>query len=71
MILFIVSCGEKKVEEDSKVDTTKESVKTEKELKVAVVYSTGGLGDNSYNDKKKRGLENSGFSKGIDGCKIL
>ena len=66
MILFIVSCGEKKVEEDSKVDTTKESVKTEKELKVAVVYSTGGLGDNSYNDATKRGLERAKAELGIE-----
>ncbi len=66
MLLFLVSCGEKKAAEEPKADSVKENVKSDSNMKVAVVYSTGGLGDNSYNDATKRGLDRAKEELGID-----
>ncbi len=66
MLLFLVSCGEKKATEEPKADSVKENVKSDSNMKVAVVYSTGGLGDNSYNDATKRGLDRAKEELGID-----
>lgn len=51
----IVSCGSK----------TEEPVVAEPETKVAIVYSTGGKGDKSFNDSAYRGLERAKEELGI------
>ncbi|MBP9478945.1 MAG: BMP family ABC transporter substrate-binding protein [Sebaldella sp.] len=62
-ILFLVSCGKKEATSDNgKTETSKENGK----IKVAIVYSTGGLGDHSFNDAAQRGLEKSKAELGIE-----
>ena len=66
-ILFLVSCGKK----EAPAETAKEETKTEEKagansnMKVAIVYSTGGLGDESFNDAARRGLDKAKAELGI------
>ena len=66
MMLFLISCGTKDTGDGkaADADTAQETAK-EGNIKVAVIYSTGGLGDNSYNDATKRGLEKAKSELGI------
>lgn len=64
MMFFLISCGEKKNEEVETGSIKQENVNSET-VEIAVVYSTGGLGDNSYNDATKRGLEQAKEELGI------
>lgn len=59
LILFVVSCGGSKSAEGEQVTegTTKKGV--------AIVYSTGGKGDKSFNDATFRGLEKAKQELGI------
>ena len=66
-LLFLVSCG-KKTEEapaDGTAETKTETAAPASDMKVAIVYSTGGLGDDSFNDAAKRGLEEAKAKLGI------
>ena len=66
MMLFLISCGTKDTEDGKAADTdTAQETAKEGNIKVAVIYSTGGLGDNSYNDATKRGLEKAKSELGI------
>ena len=66
-ILFLISCGKKEVPAENKGGETKtETPGKGKKLKVAIVYSTGGLGDHSFNDAAQRGLEKAKAELGID-----
>ena len=66
-ILFLVSCGKK----EAPAETAKEETKTDEKagansnMKVAIVYSTGGLGDESFNDAARRGLDKAKAELGI------
>ena len=62
-LLFLISCG--------KTDTAKEDAKDgaaaeKSDIKVAIVYSVGGLGDHSFNDAAQRGLEKAKKELGIE-----
>ena len=54
-MIFLVSCG-------SKTETMKSEAKAKK---IAIVYSTGGLGDKSFNDSANRGLKEAVEKLGI------
>ena len=65
MMLFLISCGSKSTEGEGTGTAAAENTANGENVKVAVVYSTGGLGDNSYNDATKRGLEKAKTELGI------
>ena len=56
--VFLISCGAKTGEETA--------AKAEAPKKVAIVYSTGGKGDKSFNDSAYRGLEKAKTELGIE-----
>ena len=56
--VFLISCGAKTGEETA--------TKAEAPKKVAIVYSTGGKGDKSFNDSAYRGLEKAKAELGIE-----
>ena len=58
-LLFLVSCGKKAEEapKDGTAETKTETAAPASDMKVAIVYSVGGLGDHSFNDAAQRGLE--------------
>lgn len=62
-LLFLVSCGKKEAGTEGAAGETATGAKSD--MKVAVVYSTGGLGDKSFNDAAKRGLEAAKKELGI------
>ncbi|MBP9478940.1 MAG: BMP family ABC transporter substrate-binding protein [Sebaldella sp.] len=66
-ILFLVSCGKKDTAKDAPKEETKTEGKAEanSNMKVAIVYSTGGLGDDSFNDAARRGLDKAKAELGI------
>ena len=66
-LLFLVSCGKKTEEapKDGAAETKTETTAPAGDMKVAIVYSTGGLGDDSFNDAAKRGLEEAKAKLGI------
>ena len=67
MLLFLVSCGKKDTATTEAAPETKTEAAPEgKKIKVAIVYSTGGLGDNSFNDAAKRGLDEAKEKLGIE-----
>ena len=65
MMLFLISCGSKSTDGEGAGAAAAENTVKDESLKVGVVYSTGGLGDNSYNDATKRGLEKAKAELGI------
>ena len=65
MMLFLISCGSKSTDGEGAGAAAAENTAKDESLKVGVVYSTGGLGDNSYNDATKRGLEKAKAELGI------
>ncbi len=66
-VLFLMSCGKKETPAENKGGETKtETPRKGKKLKVAIVYSTGGLGDHSFNDAAQRGLEKAKAELGIE-----
>lgn len=58
MLLFVVACGGEKTEQ-------KDTAATESGKKIAIVLSTGGLGDKSFNDSADRGLRRAVEELGI------
>lgn len=58
MLLFVVACGGEKTEQ-------KDTAATESGKKIAIVLSTGGLGDKSFNDSADRGLRRAAEELGI------
>ena len=57
-LLFLISCGKTDTAKDETGGETKTEASAEKSnVKVAIVYSVGGLGDHSFNDAAQRGLE--------------
>jgi basic membrane protein A len=66
-LLFLISCGKTDTAGDNANGDTKTETAGEKsDLKVAIVYSVGGLGDHSFNDAAQRGLERAKKELGID-----
>ena len=56
LMMFVVACGNKPAEgEQVKEGKTASETKNVKK-NIAIVYSTGGTGDKSFNDSANRGL---------------
>ncbi len=60
LVLFVVACGSKPAEGEQKSEGTGAAKKS-----VAIVYSTGGKGDKSFNDSAFRGLQQAQQELGI------
>ena len=66
-LLFLISCGKTDTAKDETGGETKTEASAEKSnVKVAIVYSVGGLGDHSFNDAAQRGLEKAKNELGIE-----
>ena len=64
-LMFIVACGNKPATADQVKDGKTSTDSTNSNKSVAVVYSTGGKGDKSFNDSTFRGLEKAKKELGI------
>ena len=64
-LMFIVACGNKPATADQVKDGKTSTDSTNANKRVAVVYSTGGKGDKSFNDSTFRGLEKAKKELGI------
>lgn len=60
LVLFVVACGSKPAEGEQKTESAGAAKKS-----VAIVYSTGGKGDKSFNDSAFRGLQQAQKELGI------
>ena len=60
LVLFVVACGSKPAEGEQKTESAGVAKKS-----VAIVYSTGGKGDKSFNDSAFRGLQQAQKELGI------
>ena len=60
LVLFVVACGSKPAEGEQKTESAGAAKKS-----VAIVYSTGGKGDKSFNDSAFRGLQQAQQELGI------
>ncbi|BBM36433.1 BMP family lipoprotein [Pseudoleptotrichia goodfellowii] len=65
LLLFVACGGSKPAEGEQKKDGGETAQKTDAAKKVAIVYSTGGKGDKSFNDAAFRGLERAKKELGI------
>ena len=65
LLLFVACGGSKPAEGEQKKDGGETAQKADAAKKVAIVYSTGGKGDKSFNDAAFRGLERAKKELGI------
>jgi len=65
LLLFVACGGSKPAEGEQKKDDGQQTAQKDAGKKVAIVYSTGGKGDKSFNDAAFRGLERAKKELGI------